>query len=425
MKFKTILLTGLTGLLFLAACSASPVKNSADSDIYLAIAKEYLAEGDIDNSLKQAENAINAYPQNSSAHFFKLETLALSGKYNEAFLAAEAGGKILPPEKSYQKDHWLGVIHYHQNDMEKAITMMESSAKSKSDFADNYVLLGQLYVKTGRLDKAIDRYLRWTELEPESDRAWSQLGMVYVSNKNFDEAKKALDNAVSINENNGEAFNYLGSWAMEQDRWGESEKYLLKSLELNDSNQYANLNYAQLLMLRDRHREALPFLTTSYELDPDVVFTLYWFGKYHYKEKDYEKAYDYYMKAIEQDSAFWLARMDISNMYLEMGKHLQKAMAVMENGLQKDPHNQKGYYYHLTKLTLADNKPRTALEYSDKARLLVKDSEVTEKSELHLLRGRIFDKLGKPDEARSEYKIVMALNPGSLFAREAGKHISN
>lgn len=421
-KFQTIL---LTGLLFLAACSSSPEKNSADSDIYYAIAKEYLAEGSIDNGLKQVENAIDAYPQNFSAHFLKLETLAREGKFNEAFQAAETGGALLPPEKSYQKDHWLGVIHYHRNDLEKAIAKIESSAGSKPDFADNYILLGQLYAKTGRYDEAIGSYLRWTELEPESDHAWSQLGITYVTNKKFDEAKKALDKAVSLNDKNAEAYNYLGSWAMEQDRWGDTEKYLLISLQLNDSNQYANLNYAQFLMLRDRHSEALPFLEKSYELDPGVVYTLYWFGMYHYKEKDYEKAYDYYMKAIEQNPAFWPARMGISDMYLELGRNYDRALSVMKNGLQYDPLNQKGYYYHLTKLTLADNKPKTALDYSEKARKFVKDSEVTEKSELHLLRGKIFQKLGKPDKARFEYKIVMAINPGSPFAKEAGKHISN
>lgn len=422
MKFQTIL---LAGFLFIAACSSSPEKNSADSDIYFAIAKEYLAEGDIDNGLEQVENAINAYPENFSAHFLKLETLAREGKFNEAFQAAETGGNLLPPGKSYQKDHWLGVIHYHKNDLAKAIEKVESSARSKPDFADNYILLGQLYTKTGRLDEAIKSYLRWTELEPESDRAWSQLGMTYVAIKNFDEAKKALDKAISLNDKNGLAYNYLGTWAMDQDRWEDTEKYLLKSLELNDSNQYANLNYAQFLMLRDRHREALPFLKKSYELDPGIVFTLYWYGRYYYKEKDYEKAYDYYMKAIDKDPSFWAARMEISNMYLELGQNYNKALAVMKSGLQNDPHNQKGYYYHLTKLTLADNKPKTALDYSEKARKLVKDSEVTEMSELHLLRGKIFEKLGEPDKARSEYKTVMAINPGSPLAKEAGKHISN
>jgi len=422
MKFKTLF---LSGLLFLAACSSPPEKNSADSDVYFAIAKEYLAEGDIGNGLKQVENAINAYPANFSAHFLKLETLARAGKFNEAFQAAETGGALLPPAKSYQKDHWLGVIHYHKNDIEKAIAKIESSASSKPEFVDNYILLGQLYTRTGRLAEAIESYLRWTEMEPESDHAWSQLGMAYVTNNKFDEAKKALDKAISINDKNGVAYNYLGSWAMEQDRWEDTEKYLLKSLELNDSNQYANLNYAQFLMLRDRHREALPFLKKSYELDRGVVFTLYWYGRYHYKEKDYEKAYDYYMKAIDKDPAFWPARMDISNMYLETGQNYNKALSVMKNGLQNDPNNQKGYYYHLTKLTLADNKPKTALDYSEKARKLVKDSEVTERSELHLLRGKIFEKLGKPDKARSEYKTVMAINPGSPSAKEAGKHISN
>ena len=422
MKLKTLF---LAGLLLLAACSSSPEKNSADSDIYVAIAKEYLAEGDIDNGLKQVENAINAYPKNFSAHFLKLETLARQGRFKEAIQAAETGGALLPPENSYQKDHWLGVIYYHKNDIEKAIAKIKSSMSGKPDFVDNYILLGQLYASTGRLPEAIKSYLRWTELEPESDHAWSQLGMTYVTGKKFDKAKKALDKAVSLNDKNGVTYNYLGSWAMEQDRWKDTEKYLLKSLKLNDSNQYANLNYAQFLMLRDRHREALPFLEKSYELDPGVVFTLYWYGRYYYKEKDYEKAYEFYTRAIKMDPAFWLAREEIGEMYLELGRDYDRALSVMKDGLIEDKRNRKGYYYQLTRLTLADNKPVVAMDYSNKAEKLIGKAKVSERSELHLLRGKIFEKLGKPDKARAEYKTVVAINPGSPSAKEAGRHISN
>ena len=270
-KFQTIL---LTGLLFFTACSTSNEKNSSDSDIYYAIAKEYLAEGDIDNGLKQVENALNAYPANFSAHFLKLETLALRGKFNEAFLAAETGGALLPPDMAYRKEHWLGVIYYHEKDLEKAAAHMQKSSKAKPDYVDNQILLGQIYSKMGKFDNAIESHRRWTELEPESDHAWSQLGMSYVWNKNFGEAKKALDKALSINPENATAYNYLGSWAMDQDRWKDAEDYFIKSIEMNDSNQYANLNYAQLLMLRNRHQEAYPFLKKTYDLDHGIATNL-------------------------------------------------------------------------------------------------------------------------------------------------------
>ena len=316
---------------------------------------------------------------------------------------------------------------YYQKNIKKPYQQIRGGQSVNDYLFDKYYKGNRSVSPYANLNRGMSGTGYQTQVRPEQQRrAQFQSGLkTYVTDKKFDEAKKALDTAISLNDKNAVAYNYLGSWAMKQDRWEDTEKYLLKSIEINDSNQYANLNYAQFLMLRDRHREALPFLEKSYELDPGVVFTLYWYGRYYYKEKNYDKAYYYYMKALDQDPAFWAARTEISDMYLELGQNYNKALSVMKSGLQNDPRNQKGYYYHLTKLTLADNKPKTALNYSEKAQKLVKDSEVTERSEIHLLRGKIFEKLGKPDKARSEYKTVMAINPGSPFAKEAGRHISN
>jgi tetratricopeptide (TPR) repeat protein len=403
MKIKTLL---FIGLLLFTACTTSTRKNAADSDIYLAIAREYLAAGETENVLLQVENAINSYPENFSAHFLKLETLAQAGRFEEAFKAADNGAGLLPPEMAYRKEHWLGVIYYHKNDLEKAAAYMENSSKTKPDYLDNHILLGQLYSKTGKPDKAIESYRRWTELEPESDLAWSQLGMSYVWHKKFDEAKKALDKALSINPENAVVYNYLGAWAMDQDRWEEAEQQLKKSIRLNDSISYANLNYAQLLMLRDRPGEAYPYLKKTYELDPGIAATLYWFGRYYYMEKEYEKAREYYIRAIEMDPAFWAARKEIADIYLELGRDYDRALSIMENGLTQDPGNRKGYYYYLAKLTLANEDPASALDYSEKAQALLKDSDATELSELNRLRGKIFEKLGQPEKARMEYKKV-------------------
>ena len=412
-------------LLVLAACQASSDKNMADSDIYFSIAREYIAAGETAKGLEQIEKAINANSANLPAYFLKAETLALAGRYDEALKAVEDGGKLLPPEKLYQKKHWLGVVYYHKNDLAKAAAYMEESAKDKPDFVENHILLGQVYAKSGKPERASTSLQRWTELEPESWQAWGQLGIHYVELKKYDEAKMALDKSLSINQDNAVIYNYLGSWAMDQNRWDESEEYLQKSIKLDNANPYSNLNYAQFLMLQNRHREAYPYLMKTYELDPGIAFGLYWLGKYHYKEKDYDKAEDYFTKAIDSRAAFWPARMGISKMSLEKGRNFDTAISVMENGIKEDPGNMKGYYYYLAKLTLANKNPASALNYSKKAEELLEKSSTAELSELYFLRGEIYEKLNQKNNARAEYKKVVQLTPGTTLAKKAGKQIRN
>lgn len=395
--------------LILASCSSAKDENSRiDSEIYFAIAKEYVAADEPEKALREIRSAIKADPENYDAYFMKCEMEARTGRFDEAYKTVENLGKRLPPDKAYLKDHWMGVVYYYQNELEKAAELFETSSRKKPGFVINYVMLGQIYTKSQRPEKAIRNYLEWTELEPESDRAWGQLGIEYVGIGDFKKAKEALEKALSINPDSAEAYNYLGTWAMEQKRWKEAESHFLKSLKLNNSNSYANLNYGQLLMLKNRFGEAYPYLKKSYDLNPDVVFTLFWLGKYHRLEKEREKAYGYYSRAIELNPAFGPARMDIADMRLETGKDLQKTAKIMEEGIIKDPANRKGYLFYLARIELAQNNPASALEYSEQTLALLDKSAVSELADLRALRGRIYEKLGQPEKAKAEYAKVSA-----------------
>lgn len=383
--------------LILASCSSHKEKNSGiDSEIYFAIAKEYIAAGEPEKALKEIRNAIESDPENYDAYFMKCETEAKMGRFDEAFKTVENLGNRLPPGKAYLKEHWLGVVYYYKNELEKAAELFETSSRKKPDFVINYVMLGQVYTKSQMSDKAIRNYLEWTKLEPESDRAWGQLGIEYVGVGDFKRAKEALDKALLIDRDSAETYNYLGTWAVEQKRWDEAESYFVKSLELDDSNSFTNLNYGQFLMLKNRVDQAYPYLKKAYDLNPEVVFTLFWLGKYHRLAKEHSKAYSYYSRAIELNPAFWPARMGIADMHLETGKDLQKAVTVMEGGIARDPENRKGYLFYLARIKLAQNNPASALEYSEQTMALLGKSNVKELAELRALRGRIYEKLGKP-----------------------------
>ena len=84
MKFGTILIVSV--FLFIAGCTASSERRKADSEIYLEIAKEYIEAGLYDKALSEAENALKAFPQNYSARYLKIDTLAKLGRFDEALV---------------------------------------------------------------------------------------------------------------------------------------------------------------------------------------------------------------------------------------------------------------------------------------------------------------------------------------------------
>lgn len=407
-----LFMTIAAALLLLASCSSSDDENSRiDSEIYFAIAKEYIAAGEPEKALREIRSAIETDPENYDAYFMKCETEAKMGRFDEAFKTVEKLGKQLPPDKAYLEEHWLGVVHYHRNELEKAAELFEASSRKKPDFVINYVMLGQIYTKSQKHDRAIKNYLEWTKLEPESDRAWGQLGIGYVGAGDFKRAKEALDKSLSMNPDSAETYNYLGRWAVEQKLSDTAESYFVKSLGLDGSNSFTNLNYGQFLMLKARHEEAYPYLKKAYDLNPEVVFTLFWLGKYHRMAKEYSEAYGYYNKAIELNPAFWPARMGIADMCIETGKDLQKAVKIMKDGIAGSSGSRRGYFFYLARLELAQNNPASALDYSDQTLALLDKSAVNELADLRKLRGRIYEKLGQPKKAKAEYAKAPPLAP--------------
>jgi len=415
----------LVTILFLSSCTASEEQRKSDSDIYMQIANEYLTAGSYDKAVNEADNAIKSYPKNWGAYFLKAEILGTAGRYDEAFAAIEATGSDYPKDLEFVREHWRGVVSYHQGNLPDSVSHFEKSLILKPDYVDSLIVLIQVYVDMNRLDDAIRLCERWVELVPDSGTAWESLGIHSVNNRQYAKAKEALDKALAINPKSPFAYNYLGRWADEQNRWEEAEKYYLKALELDDRYAFVNLSLGQLYMLTGRLDEAQKYLEKSLVLDPGIPFTHYWIGKYYQKKKDFPKSIHSYRRAIELNPEFSIARADIAELCLENRKDLDYAISLLLDGLIISPKEQKGFYYYLAKLSLAKKDFEGALGYLDKAFALIKESEKEGLADLHLLKGKVL--LGKGDKtgAGEEFKIVLSLAPKSASANEARKLIKN
>ncbi len=413
----------LTVFLF-AACDSSK-HNEADSEIYLEIAKEYIQAGLTEKGLSEIENAIESNPENLDAHFLKIKALSILGKFDDALAAAGEAGKHLKEDNLFLNDHWLGVIYYHKKDYKKAIGHLEDSVKTKPDYLFNHSLLGQLYMHIGNTQKGEKNFRRAAELKPENPKMWADLGVALTWTKQYEEAKTALDKAISIDPQHAIAYNYLGRLADDQGNTKDAEKYYLKSIELDDSNQYANLNLGQLLMHENRHKEAYKYLDRAVALEPNLYHAHFWLGVFYAWEKDYEKAYEQFSKAIEQKDDFMPALIKIADASLIIGKGYDLPMKKFQKALEADTPDKEAQYFYLSRLKLAVNDPKTAMEYLEKAEVLVDVSMKERRADLSLLKGKILDKMNRRKDAEKEFKSVVEIAPDTDAAREAKELMKN
>jgi TolB-like protein/Flp pilus assembly protein TadD len=201
-----------------------------------------------------------------------------------------------------------------------------------------------------------------------------------------------------------------------------AEQYERKMADLLVTQREIATAIAQKLQLKLAGDEAKG-ITKKYT-DNNEAYQLYMKGKYHYAKRtrdDFQKAIDYFQRAVELDPNFALAYALIADAYASMPAYpylspndaFPKAKAAAHRAIQLDPtlaeaHTALGYSLGLYdwKWNEAETEFRRALELDDKNSLVHLRFAVT----YHLPTGRI-------DQAIAELERGVELEPVNLHAR--------
>jgi tetratricopeptide (TPR) repeat protein len=111
------------------------------------------------------------------AHIFLFQAYYKKGKYDqarEAILKARVGTR-----GDFGIYYYLACLDLLQGEYGQAEKDIQYSLMLYSESPASYVLLGQIYEKQGRHDKAIDVYIKATQLNPSLTEAKERLANAY------------------------------------------------------------------------------------------------------------------------------------------------------------------------------------------------------------------------------------------------------
>ena len=104
-------------------------------------------------------------------------------------------------------------------------------------------------------------------------------------------------------------------------KWREAEASFKRSIELNTNYATAHHWYSQLLAIEGRYPEAKAALHRALEIDPTSYNFLADLGQVHYFDREYDKAREYCLKALEINPNFTFAHQYLHAIYLQTGEH--------------------------------------------------------------------------------------------------------
>jgi tetratricopeptide (TPR) repeat protein len=143
-----------------------------------------------------------------------------------------------------------------------------AAAVTKNNSIAHYNL-GEYYVSKGRLDEAIENYLKATEIKPGYDDALNDLGIALAEKGELDEAVARIREAIHYAPGKADAFYNLGNVLIMQHKPDEAATAYAEALRLKPDYAGAHNNLANVLLMLGRTDEAIRHYRETLRLDPN------------------------------------------------------------------------------------------------------------------------------------------------------------
>lgn len=252
---------------------ASEEKNEyADLQCYLGATYLYL--GRYSESREIFRKVIGMAPHYCQALYYYGLLLYLMGEKGEAVDTLKRGVKNA--ESFGPNDVNLALIQLRDGDLEGAMSTLRGIMDAGIESPDVYYFVGEVYLRTGRIDEAEEFYRKAITLNENYLRAREKLAHILIQKEAFEEAESMLE------ENDGDfadIYKIMGDIQYYKKNYDRAEDFYRKSLGVNSEYTDVLLSLAIVLRNRGESEQAQRMLEKLLEVDPENISARHLIGE--------------------------------------------------------------------------------------------------------------------------------------------------
>lgn len=136
---------------------------------------------------------------------------------------------------------------------------------------DQLCLLGQCYLKMGRIDLAREMFLKTIDSYPGHYKGLEALGLLSLGNNNYEAAVEYYERAIKAGGGSDCNYANLGLAYRKLARFAEAERAFLKALEINPQRVETLANLGHLYLKKKEYEKALDCLARARRLAPELT----------------------------------------------------------------------------------------------------------------------------------------------------------
>ena len=229
---------------------------------YYGAALLYL--GRYEKAREVLEKVIDIAPEYCRARYYYGFLMNILGERKLAIESLKKG--MEKSEKRGVNDINLAILQIRERDLEGAMRTLKSIMAAGVESADVYYFLAEIYMNTGRMDKAEEYFRRAVDINRNYLRAREKLAHILVKKGEFEEAEQILG---SNDGDFADIYKIMGDIQYYRHNYDKAEEYYQKSLEMN--SEYTDVLISLSIVLRNKgdNKQAQKVLKRVLEVEPD------------------------------------------------------------------------------------------------------------------------------------------------------------
>ncbi|MBI5416939.1 tetratricopeptide repeat protein [Candidatus Poribacteria bacterium] len=310
-------------------------------EINFCLGKLYNEKNEPEKAFMEIQSVFNKNPSDKSAFLELSKIYRILGRINEIIPLYEAFVKNSPQEIDIKKElvsvylqnfifdkteillNEICQIEKENTNTHKQYIEVLTKLNKEKELLGEYILIGELYLKNGQNNDAVDSFQKALEKDPENIICIKYLAKLYETQGN--------------KEKSSEYFLHLAKIEEKIEQKEEAIENYKKIIQFNPDDMEVLSKLAELyhdLKRNDAAIEALQSLTTKGKDDAKTWKLL---GTILFDTKKYQEAEEAYEKALKTESNNGINER-LAEIYLKQNK-IEKAIIAFQNILESDPGN--------------------------------------------------------------------------------------
>jgi lipopolysaccharide biosynthesis regulator YciM len=236
-----------------------------------------------------------------------------------------------------------GLAYLLEGKRNEAIEKFKQAVMRDSNNIDAYLRLGDLYFEKGEIERAIQIHealsLRRTLDKNQGKKIYQSLGQDYLKSERLAKAVSIFEELIQIDDKDLKNYETLLMLYEKTDRWEESEKLLKRLTKVQKDKSRISYYYAELGKAISAKNPARgnEYYKVALRLDRNCVPALLYQGDYFYSHGEIKNAIDNWKTLLENSPQYnFLVRERIETAYYDLGKY-EEVIDVYEKLINKIP----------------------------------------------------------------------------------------